>query len=323
MLPPYGVGMIGVPRATPAPPSADLPVDLRRIELLCARLRPEEDFQLERISWAIGRGPRAEGWDNVLWPIGRLEGHELVLRVARREATRALLGREVTVLRRLRGLGTSLPMAVPTILATGDDAVLVPWIEGDTAEQVAPAVCHETALGLARMLAAVHSGPAPEVGRNPVRGVPLASRTEAFEVDLERAELSSANREQARQRWCAGLAADLWQDRELLLHGDPHPGNVVAPPPGSGARATLIDWGDTTRGDPASDLGGLLLHLPSEVLLTAYRSTAAWTGVDDDGIWEALVARAWAWAVKLALSLFNAYPPGHGLAAAGTRMLSG
>lgn len=314
--------MTGVPRATPSSPSADLPVDLRRIELLCARLRPEEGFQLERITWAIGRGPRGEGWDNALWPIGLLDGQQLVLRVARRESTRTLLGREVTVLRRLRGLGTALPMDMPTILATADDAVLVPWIEGSTADEVVPAVRHTVALDLARMLAAVHSGPAPEVGRNPVRGVPLAVRAETFAADLDRADLSPALREQAEDRWRAGLAAETWQGRELLLHGDPHPGNVVVPVPGTGGRASLIDWGDTTRGDPASDLGGLLLHLPSEVLLTAYRETAAWTGIDDDVVWQALIARAWAWGTKIALSLVTAYPPGHGLAAAGTRMLS-
>lgn len=311
-----------MPSVDPAPPSADLPVDLRRIELLCARLRPEEDVELERIVWSIAKLPRAEGWDNALWPVGSLRGRELVLRVARREVSRTLLGREVTVLRRLRGLGTQLPMRLPTVLALAEDAMLVEWIDGMTAADWDATTRTRVAGDLARMLATIHSGPAPEVGRNPVRGVPLETRDDAFATDLQRAELPPAQKEQAEERWRAGLAAAPWQGRELLLHGDPHPGNVVVPSLGAPGPATLIDWGDTTRGDPASDLGGMLLHVPSASLLQRYRETAAWTGIDDDEIWDALAARAWAWATRMALSLVTAYPPGIGLGAAGHRLLA-
>jgi aminoglycoside phosphotransferase (APT) family kinase protein len=95
----------------------------------------------------------------------------------------------------------------------------------------------------------------------------------------------------------------------------------VLPPPTIPGPATLIDWGDTTRGDPASDLGALLLHAPSPALLATYRRCAAWTGVEDDGIWEALQARAWAWATRMALSLSLAYPVGHELGRIGRHLL--
>src|SRR5699024_8814864 len=91
---PYGGRWTGVPRTAPCPPPAVLPVGLRRIELLCARLRPEEGVELDRVRWAIAKLPCAEGWDNVLWPVGTLDGRTLVLRVARRTISRALLGRE-------------------------------------------------------------------------------------------------------------------------------------------------------------------------------------------------------------------------------------
>ncbi|ATG51614.1 aminoglycoside phosphotransferase [Brachybacterium vulturis] len=314
--------MTGMPSVAPVLPAADLPVDLRRIELLCARLRPEEGVELEHIVWRIAKLPRAEGWDNVLWPVGSLRGRELVLRVARREVSRALLGREVTVLRRLRGLGIQLPMGLPTVLAMAEDAVLVEWIDGTSADVTEPRMRAGVAGALARMLATIHSGPAPEVGRNPVRGVPLITRAEAFARDLELADLPPARHERAQARWSAGLAAAPWRGRELLLHGDPHPGNVVVPESGARGPAALIDWGDTTRGDPASDLGGMLLHLPSDALLHAYRDTAAWTGIDDEEIWDALVARSWAWATRMALSLVTAYAPDDGLGAAGHRLLS-
>src|SRR5699024_8196193 len=108
--------MIRVARAAPSLPPADLPVDLRHVELQCARLRAEEGVELDAIDWRIAKTARAEGWDNALWPVGTLRGRSLVLRVARREVSRALLGREVTVLRRLRGLGIQLPMGLPTVL---------------------------------------------------------------------------------------------------------------------------------------------------------------------------------------------------------------
>lgn len=317
----YGGGMTGVPRVTASPPPADLPVDLRQVELLCARLRPEDGVELERIVWAIGKRPRGEGWDNVLWPIGALEGKQLVLRIARRSSSRALLGREVTVLRRLRGLGTTLSMELPRVVATGPDAMVVEWIDGRVAADAEESVRVQTARDLAVMLATVHSGPAPDVGHNPVRGVPLADRAEAFDEDLARAELSSRRADLAAARWRRGMEADPWEGRGLLLHGDPHPGNVVVPLPGVHGVPALIDWGDTTRGDPASDLGALLLHDPSPALLEEYREHAAWTGIDDDAVWEALTARAWAWGARMALSMILAYPPQHGLGRAGDRLL--
>lgn len=313
--------MIRVARAAPSLPPADLPVDLRHVELQCARLRAEEGVELDAIDWRIAKTARAEGWDNALWPVGTLRGRSLVLRVARREVSRALLGREVTVLRRLRGLGTSLPMGLPRVIATAEDAVVVEWIEGATVAETDRAVQAEAAEDLAAMLATIHSGPAPEVGRNPVRGVPLETRADAFRADLDRARLLTADARRAERRWRAGLAAEPWQGRELLLHGDPHPGNVVIPPATSAEPPTLIDWGDTTRGDPASDLGALLLHAPSAALLEAYRRRAAWIGIEDDATWEALQARAWAWASRMALSLVLAYPDAHELGRIGRRLL--
>ena len=267
-----------MPEVAPSLPPADLPVDLRRIELLCARLRPEEGVELEAISWAIGKRPLGEGWDNVLWPIGTLQGRPRVLRVARRRASRALLGREVTVLRRLRGLGTSLPMGLPRVIATAEDAVVVEWIEGATVAETDRAVQAEAAEDLAAMLATIHSGPAPEVGRNPVRGVPLETRADAFRADLDRARLLTADARRAERRWRAGLAAEPWQGRELLLHGTP-PRQI--PATRSRPRYRLA----TPRVATPRAISALLLHVPAALL----RPTAvARPGSGSRTTWEAL-----------------------------------
>ncbi len=318
----YGGRMSAARRGAPAPPPPDLPVDRRRIERVCARLRAEQGVDLAHLRWSIGSAPVGEGWDNVLWPVGTLEGRPLVLRVARRASARPLLTRELAVLRHLRAAGAPLPMRIPVPLATGEDAVLMPWYEGIVAADAGTRLRQGTARELAEMLAAVHSLAAPGIAVNPVRGVPLRTRAAAFAEDLERALLPAPSARRARERWEEGLAAAEWAGPGLLLHGDPHPGNVVLPSPADGGPAVLIDWGDTTRGDPASDLGSLLLHDPTPGTLRTYRTAATWPGSDDDRVWDALVVRAWAWGERMALALITAYPRAHGLGRAGHRLLA-
>lgn len=305
----------------PAPPPADLPVDAARVEALCAALVPEPGTALEDFATTVGAAPLDQGWDNVLWPVGTVRGEPVVLRVVRRAAAVPLQGRELAVLRHLVDVHEKLPMRIPTPLATTDHAMLVPWIPGRTAAEVDEGTRVGVAGSVARMLARVHSLPAPRVDPNPVRGVPLATRTEAFAGDLERSGVDATIRRRAQSAWIRGLGAATWDRPALLMHGDPHPGNVVVPPAGAGREAALIDWGDATIGDPASDLGALLLHDPSDSVLRAYRAEATWVGVADEACWSALVDRSRAWGVRLALSLLTAYPGGHPLGRAGQRLL--
>ena len=305
----------------PAPPPADLPVDAARVEALCAALAPEPGTALEDFVPMVGAAPLDQGWDNELWPVGTVRGEPVVLRVVRRSSAVPLQGRELAVLRHLADVHEQLPMRIPTPLATTDHATLVPWIPGRTAAEVDEGTRVGVAGSVARMLARVHSLPAPRVDPNPVRGVPLATRTEAFAGDLERSGVAATIRRRAQSAWNRGLGAATWDRPALLMHGDPHPGNVVVPPAGAGREAALIDWGDATIGDPASDLGALLLHDPSDSVLRAYRAEATWVGVADEACWSALVDRSRAWGVRLALSLLTAYPGGHRLGRAGQRLL--
>lgn len=257
-----------------------------------------------------------------MWPVGELGGRPLVLRIVRRRSARPLLRREVEVLRLLEAGQELLPLANPVPLATADDAVLMPWVDGPTAAEVDAEARRRTAHHLARMLAAVHATPAPDIDRNPVGGVPLATRTDAFDRDLERAALSTATRELTISRWIRGTAAPVWEHTDLLLHGDPHPGNVVVPVPAATHPAVLIDWGDTTAGDPASDLGGLLLHHPENAVLESYRTHATWTRSAAGDAWTALTDRAWAWAARMALSFLTAYDSAHPLGQVGRRFFT-
>lgn len=301
------------------PPPADLPVDIARVHRISERWVPEPGVPWERCTWDVGAQSLGEGWDNVLWPVGELDGQLLVARVARRASARALLSREVLVLRVLATQASELTMQIPVPLATGPDAVLIPWIHGTTAAAVSEDGRSVVARALARMLGQVHSLPVPSIDRNPVRGVPLAGRADAFAEDLRRAGLDPERCRRALARWEQGVSAPVWHHHDRLLHGDPHPGNVVVPD-GPG-RIALIDWGDATTGDPASDLGALLLHDPWADVLDDYRAAASWPGLEDDEVWDAMTRRARAWGTRVALSLCGAYGPDHPLGRTGRRML--
>ncbi len=291
----------------PTLPGADRIVGADDIETLLARLDPEPGVHLSSIAWTPAPLRIGEGWDNTIWDVGSLyDGTPLALRVARRASAVALLSREIVVLRLLAPRAAQLPMAIPAILATGHAAALHPWFPGRDASLGTAAELAWAGELLARTLAGLHT-PAPGgLDRNPVRGVPLRERDEAFHLDLVRVGLPAELAARAREAWRAGLAAPDWTGGDLLLHGDPHPANVVLPD-GAGP-AALIDFGDTTPGDPAGDLGGLLEFGQAEPLLAAYRAAATWTGVDDDAVWGAAVARARGWAARYAVAKLTAYP---------------
>lgn len=347
--------------AVPAsPPPADLRVDAELVHELCDRLTPSPTTDMAAVHWEVGPRPLGEGWDCVLWPVGTLHTRPLVLKVPRRALARTLLRQEETVLRHLAGSRHALPMEVPRLLAATDGALLLPWTPGTTAAESDAVDAGRVPEELAAMLAAVHSLPAPVLAQSAVRGVPLAMRASAFEQDLERAlgagrrgtglgeefpmsrggedgtlrrgadgETGAECQTVARMRaravglWERGVAADVWKGPGLLLHGDPHPGNVIVPAADPSGRCVLIDWGDATCGDPAGDLGGLLLHDPSGTVLATYRRRARWRGIDDEAVWDALEARARAWGSRLALALLTAYGPQQPLGRAARRFLGG
>lgn len=331
-----------MPASRPAPPAADLPVDRERVRHLLTQLVPEPGVRRGSLDVDVDLAPRpaGEGWDNVLWPVGTVDGLPVVLRVVRRRSARPLRDRELAVLRRLAPLSAELPLRIPTILASAPDALLIRWVPGRSAAESSPPHRRRSATGLASMLAALHSLPPRDLAdleRNPVRGVPLASRAEALAADLERAELPADLRRAARDVADRGLEAPVWDGEDRLLHGDPHPGNVVVPtvdPDRDPApdedhdavrdrarTGALIDWGDATLGDPASDLGALLLHDPRGNLLARYRRHATWNGIEDEALWSALLARARAWSVRLSLALVTAYDSAHPLGRSGTELL--
>lgn len=240
----------------------------------------------------------AEGWDNVTYRLGR----ELAVRLPRRAAAVHLLGHEQ---RWLPELSAGLSLEVPRLVHAGrpDHGYpwpwsVVAWVEGEPADRTPLAA--EEAPRLARELRVLHRPAGAAFPYNPFRGVPLRERAETVDGRLDRLEAAGASWAPALRRiWDDAMTAPPATDR-VWLHGDVHPGNVVVR---QGRLAGLIDWGDLTAGDAASDLvcAWLLFRDPAARadFLDAYGAT------------DAQRLRVRGWAVNFATGILDSEDPRH------------
>ena len=196
--------------------------------------------------------PVDAGWDNAMFRLG----DHLAVRLPRRAAAASLILHEQTWLPRLAG---RLTLPVPAPCRFGTPALgypwrwsVVPWLNGVPADLSEPA--SSQARPLAAFLRSLH-GPAPaDAPANPLRGVPLSQRSEMVAVRLQRlAGRTSLITSQLMQVWEAALHAPL-DLPPTWLHGDLHPRNVLVE---RDAIAAVIDWGDLTAGDSATDLASI------------------------------------------------------------------
>jgi aminoglycoside phosphotransferase (APT) family kinase protein len=146
------------------------------------------------------------------------------------------------------------------------------------------------AVQLGAFLAALHRPAPPDAPANPYRGVPLADRAQATQERID--QMSETIDAPAVQRcWDELAATPGWSGPPLWLHGDLHPMNVLVQ---EGRVSAVIDFGDVTAGDPATDLSIAWMLLAPAARVTFRKAVG---GVDDD-TWH----RARGWAVSLALA---------------------
>jgi aminoglycoside phosphotransferase (APT) family kinase protein len=158
-------------------------------------------------------------------------------------------------------LAPHLPLAVPSVVATGHVATTPPlpwtiqrWIEGTDASRAMPDDQGDMVDRLASFIMALRPAPAPETpltGDSP-RGGPLAPQDAAFRAALTIARAKGiTGLAPAVAAWENGLAAPTWQGAPVWLHGDLVPGNMIL---AEDRLVAIIDWSFVTRGDPAYDL---------------------------------------------------------------------
>ncbi len=240
----------------------------------------------------------ANGWDNLVCRLGE----DFLVRLPRRAAAAELVAHEQ---RWLPELAVRLPQPVPAPLRVGRPTDRYPWswsvvpfLPGRIA---APADLDDpgsAATALGAFLDALHAPAPAQAPVNPFRGIPLAGRAAGVLEALP--HIDRADRAPALRIWEAAAAAPAWEGPPLWLHGDLHPANILVD---RGRVSAVIDFGDLTAGDPATDLSVAWMLFDAEHRAALRRAY----GRADDATWER--ARGWALALSLVFRTHSADNP--------------
>ena len=234
-------------------------------------LAPDDPFERVEVTVADAQGVLADqhpdlaglpvrvggsGWDNATFRLG----DDLAVRMPVRGIGDVLAANEQAW---LPHLAPRLPLPTPVPVRTGHatDAYpwrwsVVPWIPGRPALHAPPEDPVESASVLGEFVRALRATAPPEAPPNPYRGQPLAERATLTVAHLD--SLGDDHPDQAgldaaelRACWEWHVAVPVWTGEPQWIHGDLHPLNLVVD---RGAIAGVLDFGDVTSGDPATDL---------------------------------------------------------------------
>lgn len=265
-------------------PAAEIDIDDDLVRALLAEQFPDLA--------GLPLAPVANGWDNVVVRLG----DALTVRLPRRELAATLVAGEQ---RWLPELARRLPLPVPAPVRSGRPSPALgypwswsvcPWFPGDVAAVAPPVDPVAAARSLGGFLRALHQPAPPDAPVNPYRGGPLSDREPAF---LERVDQLGTviDGDAVLARWARLVDTPAWTGPPIWLHGDLHPANVLVV---DGRLSAVLDFGDLTSGDPATDLFVAWQLFPPEVR-PMFREAVG--GVDDD-TWQ----RAEGWALAMAVT---------------------
>jgi aminoglycoside phosphotransferase (APT) family kinase protein len=222
------------------------PAEVEVTDALVGRLLSEQHPDLATMPLALV----ANGWDNVIYRLGE---HDAV-RVPRRVAAVPLIRHEQ---RWLPELASRLPLPIPAPVRVGYPTdfypwpwSVTPWFSGEPAAVAPPLDQDDTVVTLGGFLAALHVEAPPDAPPNSFRGGPLAERDAPVRERVE--QLGSIIDGPAVLRlWESIRDTSPWPGPPCWLHGDLHTANLLV---AGGRLAAVIDFGDITAGDPATDL---------------------------------------------------------------------
>lgn len=265
-------------------PAADIEIDEALVRSLLREQHPDlADLPLQAID---------SGWDNAMFRLGEA----LVVRLPRRVAVTHLIEREQKWLPQLAPL---LPIPVPAPVRVGRPVEnypwpwsVVPWLSGRNADLCEPRA--DQAERLAAFLCALHCPAPANAPVNPYRGVPLQERAEQIDVRIRRLEQETTLlNDDVVRIYQAALEVPI-DVAPTWLHGDLHAGNLLVDD--DGAISGVIDWGDMTSGDRATDLATLWMNLNDrKARENAMRAC--------NGVSEATWLRAKGWAIFFGVTL--------------------
>jgi aminoglycoside phosphotransferase (APT) family kinase protein len=280
----------------PDKPAAEIAIDAALVRSLVVSqathaIPDAADLTLEKV---------AEGWDSEVWRLGE----DAAVRLPRRAVAAPLVLHEQRALPEIaqRLAATGLRVPEPIVAGRPDAAYpwawsIVPWIDGARGLDVPRPARTGWAPKLAGALRALHVAAPADHPVNPVRGRPRETRDAVFHERLgglrRAAMLDDATADELQRIWRAGVRAPVWHQAPAWVHGDLHPGNLVAY---GGELRGIIDFGDVTGGDPAYDLAVAWLAFDAR----GRQDFVAATGrTYDADTWRR--ARAWAAAVAVVL----------------------
>ena len=236
---------------------------------------------------------QSSGWDNDIYRLGE----RFAVRLPRRQVAVALIKHEQ---RWLPELAKLVSVAVPELIHAGEPErgypwpwSIVRWVSGTPVFHADRFDSNRLSLDLARALNGLHVPADPAAPVNDSRGVPLADRDERtrhFLVSLP--EESRFSQAELLERWEEALHVPQWTDAAIWLHGDVHPLNLLV---NDGRLSGLIDFGDVTSGDPATDCA-VAWMLFDAADRESFRATLRLAGQPID---EATWARARGWALSI------------------------
>jgi aminoglycoside phosphotransferase (APT) family kinase protein len=219
-------------------PPAEIVIDEALVERLLRAQHPDLAGQSLRFV--------ANGWDNAIYRLG----NDYAVRLPRRALAAGLVEKEQ---RWMPEFAERLTVPVPAPVRVGAPSAefpwhwsITPWLDGELAGLDSSG---RLVGDLSRFIRELHVPAPPDAPPNPVRGVPLGNRNT---VVLERLRTEPIpRREEIVELWSATVAIEPWSGPPMWLHGDLHPANILTR---SGRLAAVIDFGDLTAGDPATDL---------------------------------------------------------------------
>ncbi len=233
------------------------------------------------------------GWDNTMFRLGE----QYCVRLPRREAAAALIENEQIWTPRL---ASRLSLPIPSPCRFGKPALgypwkwsVLPWLPGTPADLAEPAATE--AVALAEFLRSLHTPAPSDAPTNAARGVPLWRRAPGIEERMRRLSVTTdLITESVRRTWETALQAP-YAESSKWLHGDLHARNTLVE---NGAITGIIDWGDITSGDVATDLAAIWMLFSEQ----SARQKALSEYAD---ISEATLQRAKGWAVLFGVVLLD------------------